>query len=224
MPYTNEEMDIKSNLKQIEEYAGKNYVPRLYEYESVYVEFGEPDPRRWNYSMEKDLLFGVNHAGEIWFRTGGLSLYFNPPAWCPDRSIYDSWPFAKELILRWPQVKQKMETALDKMESERNALHTFSADGDSRRASEQADFIKAEAILHKYKMEALEKSLQDSGTSVEEQMQEYLINLYSENVPLPVQQSIRQRIDSEAERKLVNRNPAVYSANAKGHRRGGECR
>lgn len=221
MPCTNEAADIKGNLKQIEEYARKNYVSRLREFESVYVEFGEPDPRRWNYSMEKDLLFGVNHTGEIWFRTGGLTLYFNPPAWCSDRSIYDSWPFAKELILRWPQVKQKMEAAVTKLENERNAVLSFSADGDAKTVLEQTDFAKVEPILHKYKMEALEKALQDSGKSVEELMQEYLISLYSEKVPFAVQQSIRERIDSEHE---TEKTPDLRTASAKGHRHGGVSR
>ena len=55
MTYTKEEVsEIKANLKQIEEYAKENYAPRLRKDESVSVEFGEPDPRRLRYSMDKD--------------------------------------------------------------------------------------------------------------------------------------------------------------------------
>ena len=94
MSYTKEEVSaIKANLKQIEEYAKENYAPRLRKDEAVSVEFGEPDPRRLRYSMDKDLSFGVNYSGDVWFRTGGLTLHFNPPEWCADRSIYDSWPY-----------------------------------------------------------------------------------------------------------------------------------
>lgn len=85
-------------------------------------------------------------------------------------------------------------------------------------------FIKVETILHKYKMEALEKALEDDDTSVEELMQDYLINLYSENVPFPVQQRIRRRIDREHEKNETSRTPAVRTGNAKRHHRGGESR
>ena len=113
MSYTKEEIsEIKANLKQIEEYAKEKYAPRLRKDEPVSLEFGEPDPRRLRYSMDKDLSFGVNYAGDVWFRTGGLTLHFNPPEWCADRSIYDSWPYATPLLVRWQQVKQKVEAAL----------------------------------------------------------------------------------------------------------------
>ena len=108
--------------------------------------------------------------------------------------------------------------------NERNALQLFSADGDSRAGQEQEDFIKAEPILHKYKMKALESVLEDNGTSVEELLQDYLINLYSENVPLPVQQRIRKQIDREHEKEKTSRTPTVRTGNAKRHRRGGESR
>ena len=223
MSYTKEEVSaIKANLKQIEEYAKENYVPRLRKDESVSVEFGEPDPRRLRYSVDKDLSFGVNYAGDVWFRAGGLTLQFNPPEWRADRSIYNSWPYATPLLLRWPQVKQKVEAALTAKENERKALLSFTVSGDSKEAG-QPDFVKIESLLHRYKMEALEKALEDSGTSVEELMQDYLINLYSENVPLPVQQRIRNRIDMAQKNKTKN-SPTAHTENAKGHRRGGESR
>ena len=132
MSYTKEEVaKIKAGLKQIEDYAKAHYVPRLPAGESVNVEFGDPDPRRWNYSMEKDLSFGVNSDGEIWFRAGGLALFFHPPEWQADRDIYSSWPYTVELLHRWPEVKRKMEAAISEKESKRRAVLSFSVDGES---------------------------------------------------------------------------------------------
>ena len=184
---------IKDSLKQIEEYAWENFIPRLREHESAKVEFGEPNPRRMNDSMEKALSFGVNYAGEIWLRAGGLALYFNPPLWSRDRCIYDMWPYAKELILRWPQVKHKMETELTAKENEHKAIQSFSVTGDSREAADRQDFIKVEPILHKHKLKALEDVLQEGRPTVEEMMQEYLLSLYSEKGPFHVQQQIRKK-------------------------------
>ena len=216
---------IKDSLKQIEEYAWENFIPRLREHESAKVEFGEPNPRRMNDSMEKALSFGVNYAGEIWLSAGGLALYFNPPLWSRDRCIYDMWPYAKELILRWPQVKHKMETELTAKENEHKAIRSFSVTGDSREAADRQDFIKVEPILHKHKLKALEDVLQEEGTTVEEMMQEYLLSLYSEKVPFHVQQQIREKIDGEGKNKAPPRNTADRTRSTAVHRKtGGECR
>ena len=136
MSYTKEEVGIiKNNLKQIEEYAKNTFFPRLREHESVCVEFGENDPRRWNFSMEKDHSFGVSADGDVWYRTGGLVLYFEPPEWRADRSIYDSWTYAKDLLLHWPQVKRQVEDALTAKERERKAMLSFSVTDDTQENS-----------------------------------------------------------------------------------------
>lgn len=57
--------------------------------------------------------------------------------------------------------------------------------------------VSIELWLNEYKQEALESVLNEDGTSIEEQLQEYLIELYADLVPVNVQQSIRQRIDAE---------------------------
>lgn len=57
--------------------------------------------------------------------------------------------------------------------------------------------VQLELYLHKYKMEALSSVLEEQDSSVEEQMQEMLIDLYAELVPYEVQQQIRTRIDTE---------------------------
>lgn len=58
--------------------------------------------------------------------------------------------------------------------------------------------VPMELYLHDYKLEALSSALEEQGTSVEEQMQEYLIELYADSVPYEEQQKIRARIDAEA--------------------------
>ena len=57
--------------------------------------------------------------------------------------------------------------------------------------------VSVELWLNEYKMQALELVLDKQGTSIEERLQEYLIELYADLVPVEVQQRIRQRIDSE---------------------------
>lgn len=57
--------------------------------------------------------------------------------------------------------------------------------------------VSVELWLNEYKMKALESVLDEQGASIEERLQEYLIELYADLVPVEVQQSIRQRIDSE---------------------------
>lgn len=57
--------------------------------------------------------------------------------------------------------------------------------------------IELEVYLHEYKMAALSSVLEKQGSSVEERMQEMLIDLYAELVPYKVQQEIRTRIDTE---------------------------
>jgi len=57
--------------------------------------------------------------------------------------------------------------------------------------------VQMELYLHEYKMEALSSVLAEQGSSVEEQMQEMLIDLYAELVPVEAQREIRARIDAE---------------------------
>ena len=77
-----------------------------------------------------------------------------------------------------------------------------------------------ELWLHEYKMEALEKVLEEQGSSVEKQMQDHLIELYSDMVPSEIQQGIRQRIDAEhheeAVRAEANRRFAVFKVTEHG--------
>lgn len=73
--------------------------------------------------------------------------------------------------------------------------------------------VQLELWLHEYKMEALSAALENQGSSVEEQMQEFLIDLYTENVPQEVQADIRQRIDVEYAAEQAKREAArKYSA------------
>lgn len=57
--------------------------------------------------------------------------------------------------------------------------------------------IQVELWLNEYKAEALSSALEKQGTSIEERLQEMLIDLYSDLVPYEVQQTIRNRIDEE---------------------------
>ena len=57
--------------------------------------------------------------------------------------------------------------------------------------------VQLELWLSEYKMDALSSVLEEQGTTVEERMQEMLIDLYAESVPYEVQQEIRTRIDAE---------------------------
>jgi len=57
--------------------------------------------------------------------------------------------------------------------------------------------VQLELYLHEYKMAALSDVLEEQGTSVEDKMQEMLIDLYSDLVPYEVQQEICTRIDTE---------------------------
>ena len=69
--------------------------------------------------------------------------------------------------------------------------------------------VQLELWLHEYKMEALSAVLEQQGTSVEKQMQEMLMQLYTEKV----QRGIRQRIDDEYAAELAEREAArKYSA------------
>lgn len=212
-----EEGTIRANLKQIEGYVWKNFLPRLRKYDSVSVTFGGQGDCKGT-----DLSFGANHMVEIWFRTGDPVLYFDPPAWCSNRDIYDQWSYTTDLLLYWPQVKQKMESALAKLENERDALLSFSVTGGPRMPVEQPEQIGSELMLDKRKLEALEEALRDSGTTVEEQVQAYLLELYSEKVPFPVQQSIREELDGGPQR--LRRSPVVRTGNTNVHRHRGECR
>ena len=73
--------------------------------------------------------------------------------------------------------------------------------------------VQLELWLHEYKIEALSAVLEQQGTSVEKQMQEMLMQLYTENVPQEVQRGIRQRIDDEYAAELAEREAArKYSA------------
>ena len=73
--------------------------------------------------------------------------------------------------------------------------------------------VQLELWLHEYKMEALSAVLEQQGTSVEKQMQEMLMQLYTENVSQEVQRGIRQRIDDEYAAELAEREAArKYSA------------
>ena len=138
------------------------------------------------------------------------------------RSIYDSWPYATPLLLRWQQVKQKVEAALTAKENERKTLLAFSVSGDSKEAR-QSDFVKIESLLHRYKMEALENALRESCISVDEALQNYLLKLYSENVPFPVQQEIKRKINEDYEKQAQPSNASIPAETGKAHKRG-DCR
>ncbi len=57
--------------------------------------------------------------------------------------------------------------------------------------------VQMELYLHEYKMKALSSVLAGQGSSVEKRMQEMLIDLYAELVPVETQQEICARIDAE---------------------------
>lgn len=126
MPYTKDEAEsIKANLKKIQEYVKEHYVPRLRQYDSLSVAFGElkryPDHR----DMEHEHSFGFKWAGEIWYRCGGLVLNFIENDDGPFRSVFKSWSYAPDLLLQWQQVKRLIEQELDKRDRERAALAAF---------------------------------------------------------------------------------------------------
>lgn len=57
--------------------------------------------------------------------------------------------------------------------------------------------VQLKLWLSEYKMDALSSVLEEQGTSVEKRMQEMLIDLYAELVPVETQQEIRARMDAE---------------------------
>jgi len=57
--------------------------------------------------------------------------------------------------------------------------------------------MTVESVIHEYKLDALEAALNAEGSSVEDRMQDYLIELYSKFVPHEEQEEIRSRIDAE---------------------------
>jgi len=57
--------------------------------------------------------------------------------------------------------------------------------------------VQMELYLHEYKMKALSSVLAEQGSSVEERMQEMLVGLYDELVPVEVREDIQSRIDAE---------------------------
>ena len=57
--------------------------------------------------------------------------------------------------------------------------------------------VQLELWLSEYKMDALSSVLEKQGISVEKRMQEMLIDLYAELVPVETQQEIRTRMDAE---------------------------
>ena len=57
--------------------------------------------------------------------------------------------------------------------------------------------VQLELWLSEYKMDALSSVLEEQGTSVEKRMQEMLIDLYAELVPVETLQEIRARMDAE---------------------------
>lgn len=58
-------------------------------------------------------------------------------------------------------------------------------------------YVSVELWMNEYKMKALESVLDEQGLSVEERLQESLIELYTNLVPVEIQKNIRQRIDYE---------------------------
>ncbi len=70
--------------------------------------------------------------------------------------------------------------------------------------------VQLELYLHEYKMAALSSILDEQGSSVEERMQEMLIDLYAELVPHEVQQEIRTRIDTEYAAEQAARKYTVF--------------
>lgn len=60
-----------------------------------------------------------------------------------------------------------------------------------------SSYVSVELWLNEYKMKALESVLDEQGLSVEERLQESLIELYTNLVPVEIQKNIQQRIDYE---------------------------
>jgi len=61
-----------------------------------------------------------------------------------------------------------------------------------------ADITVMELWLDRRKLDALEKSLQEQGSSTEEQMQKFFLDLYKEYVPLSVRDRIDEQFQQEA--------------------------
>ena len=60
-----------------------------------------------------------------------------------------------------------------------------------------SEYNSVKLQLNRYKWEALERVLEEQGTDIETVMQEHLIELYSDHVPVAEQMNIRQRLDAE---------------------------
>ena len=101
-------------------------------------------------------------------------------------------------------------------------IEEYSVSGDSKEAR-QSDFVKIESLLHRYKMEALENALRGSCISVDEALQNYLLKLYSENVPFHVQQEIKRKIKEDYEKQALPSNASIPAETGKAHKRG-DCR
>lgn len=113
-----EKVTITEALKKIEQFIRENYIPRLLNVNSISVDFGELKryPNTWKTEYEHSLSF--RREGDIYYRTGGLSLNFSPDLIFKDRDIYDNWTWAKDLILYWQEVKRKVGAEFEKKEGE----------------------------------------------------------------------------------------------------------
>lgn len=113
---------IRENLKKIEVYCVENYVPKLAKHKRISVSF----------ELERPVLFGnpeykhsftVSADDGIYYRTGGLVQRFGSNE--IHDSIYDFPIYAKDLILNWNEVKVKLNSELEHMNNEQNALRNF---------------------------------------------------------------------------------------------------
>lgn len=119
MIYTKDEVQtIRDNLKKIALYCKDRYVPKLRKYDSLTVRF----PMRDGDGHSKELTFGFDYAGNIWFTVGNLYLSFHEDA---ERNVYQSYPYTVDLMLNWKTVKRMIEEEMRWREAERSALMGF---------------------------------------------------------------------------------------------------
>lgn len=126
--YTKEEIaTLKGNIKKIEDYCLKTFVPKLRQMEHLSADFGDMVRYRPYDKPEKECSLSINADGSLAFRIGGLVLWFGvvPAHATSDRDLYKSWVYAEKLILNWNEAKRNLEHELAAKEATRRRIMTF---------------------------------------------------------------------------------------------------
>lgn len=119
-----ERKSIIDALHKIEEFCRTDIVPEVKHSDRVSVDFGEKVYYHGWSVKEYKHSFTVCKNGEIFYRTGGLILPFVEDH-IHDSTVYNSWTFAKDLILDWQEVKGKLFAKLRAQEEESNSIRNF---------------------------------------------------------------------------------------------------